>query len=189
MARRPGRVLTEQEARLFRQAMHGVTPKAGQAAEPYTGPRSEGQVPPKRRTPSTLDAPKRTKTLPELDPGKTDGIDRRTAARFTKGRMDIDATLDLHGMDQDRAHRALIAFIQRARAAGYRCVLVITGKGSRSKAETGGPRGRGILKAAAPGWLNGPGVREHILSFSTARPRDGGDSAFYVLLKRVRGHR
>ena len=180
------RTVTEDEARLFRHVMRGVTTKSGEPVEPFTGPRAEGHVPPSRRVPTPLPNPKRTEALPVLQAGETAGIDRRTAERFTKGRMQVEAVLDLHGMVQDQAHRALIAFIHRARAQGLRCLLVITGKGKRSKAD--GYGAKGVIKSATPTWLNEPGLREHILSFSTARPRDGGDGAIYVLLKRSRGH-
>ena len=183
---RQRRTVSEEEARLFRHAMRGVSTKSGEPVEPFSGPRAEGQTPPPRRAPAPLPNPKRTQQLPRLEAGQTAGIDRRTADRFTKGRMPVEAALDLHGMGQDQAHRALIAFVHRARSQGLRSVLVITGKGRRS-ADDGFGR-KGTLKAATPGWLNEPGVREHVLSFSAARPKDGGDGALYILLKRTRGH-
>ncbi len=82
-------------------------------------------------------------------------------------------------MTQAEAHRALTAFVVGQQAAGRRCVLVITGKGSA--------KGRaGILRAAVPRWLNEPPNRERVLAFDFARPRDGGEGALYVLLRRLR---
>lgn len=115
----------------------------------------------------------------QLSHGETVGIDRRTAGRFTRGRMEIDGRIDLHGMTQDTAHRALCAFLARAYDRGSRCVIVVTGKGSRGE-------GGGVLRRMVPMWLNEPGLRHRILSFTHAQPQHGGEGALYVLLKRHR---
>jgi len=91
----------------------------------------------------------------------------------------VEARLDLHGHGRETAHRALDAFILRSVSAGKRCVLVVTGKGSRDG-------GIGVIRAHVPQWLNLAPLREHILSYNTARPQDGGEGAIYVLLRRVR---
>jgi DNA-nicking Smr family endonuclease len=103
------------------------------------------------------------------------GIDRRNAERLKRGKYPIESRLDLHGMTQTEAHRALLRFICRARADGKRCVLVITGRGSL---------GGGVLKAAVPRWLDEPDFRSHLLAISQAQPRDGGTGALYVMLRR-----
>ena len=137
--------------------------------------------------------------LPALHPGAAPGVDRATAARLRKGEIAIDATLDLHGFTQAEAHTALIVFIARARAAGHRCVRVITGKGGRAgltprasndaplsgRADEGG-RAPGVLRASVPRWLNEAPLRAHVLAFTPARPRHGGEGALYVLIRRVR---
>lgn len=120
----------------------------------------------------------------EAGPGAAPNVDRNTALRFKKGDMPIEATLDLHGMTQESAHVALAAFIARARAAGRRCLLVITGKGRRAGS---GGESTGVLRANVPRWLNGSDLRPHVLAIAHARPRHGGEGALYVLLKRVRG--
>ena len=61
----------------------------------------------------------------------------------------------------------------------------MTGKGACAEVEKGW-RGAGVLREAVPGWLNDPVNRTRILSFCHAQPRDGGDGALYVLLKRRR---
>ena len=95
--------------------------------------------------------------------------------------MAIDARLDLHGSTQQEAHRDLNGFIERCYARNFRCVLVITGKGLRlSSGEIG------VLRRAVPQWLNDQPLRSMILGFSHATPKDGGEGALYVLLKRKR---
>ena len=113
-------------------------------------------------------------TLPPLD--RRAGIDRATAERLRRGRYPVDSVLDLHGMTQAEAHRALIRSVATARAAGQRCLLVITGHGRT----TGG-----ILKAAVPRWLDEPQLRTQVLMIAPARPQDGGTAALYVLLRRA----
>lgn len=106
--------------------------------------------------------------------------------RLRRGALAIDGTLDLHGMTRAEAHQALDTFIAHAVDGGRRCLLVITGKGTRSGADDfGRPRG-GVLRAAVPRWLNAPSARPHILAMVPAQPRHGGDGAFYVLIKRRR---
>ncbi|MCZ6606432.1 MAG: Smr/MutS family protein, partial [Alphaproteobacteria bacterium] len=118
--------------------------------------------------------------LPEIGPGDRAGVDKRTAKRLKRGPLAVEARMDLHGLTQEEAHRALSAFVQGSQAAGRRGVLVITGKGLRPDGTTG------VLRAAVPRWLNQPDLRERIVAFTHATPRDGGDGALYLLLKRKR---
>jgi len=121
----------------------------------------------------------------EREAGETAGMDRRTANRLRRGQLPIDGELDLHGFRQAQAHQTLDRFIEKAAREGRRCLLVITGKGACAEVEKGW-RGAGVLREAVPGWLNDPVNRTRILSFCHAQPRDGGDGALYVLLKRRR---
>jgi DNA-nicking Smr family endonuclease len=124
----------------------------------------------------------KNRALAELQPGVTDGIDRSTAKKFQKGKMSIDGRIDLHGMTQEVAHNALNSFIEDSWRAGRRCVLVITGKGSRPD-----EYGRtGLLRERTPQWLSAPRLRMRILAIQQAQIQHGGAGAFYVLLKRRR---
>ncbi|MPY68920.1 MAG: hypothetical protein GEU92_02415, partial [Alphaproteobacteria bacterium] len=109
----------------------------------------------------------------------TGDADRRTLDRLRRGQLRPEARIDLHGMTQDTAHAALAGFVIRAQSEGRRCVLVVTGKG---RVGTGG----GVLRNAAPGWLNAPRLRPRVVAFAEAAPRDGGSGALYVLLRRLR---
>ena len=114
-----------------------------------------------------------------LQHGDIAGLDRRTGQRFKRGQLPVEARLDLHGMTQTEAHRALSAFLSVQHAAGGRCVIVVTGKGV-------GKEGGGVLRNAVPRWLNEAPNRDKVLAFEYARQRDGGAGALYVLLKRTR---
>ncbi|MGD8809997.1 MAG: Smr/MutS family protein [Gammaproteobacteria bacterium] len=122
--------------------------------------------------------------VPELSHGAAPGVDRRTADNLRRGRMAIEARLDLHGMTQAQAHRRVHAFIEAQQASGRRCVLIVTGKGIWRGNEGGG--GIGVLREAVPRWLNEPDLRPRILSFTHAQRKDGGEGALYVLLRRIR---
>jgi len=116
---------------------------------------------------------------PALTHGRATGVDRRTVDRLRRGRIPIDAEIDLHGHTQEEAHRALVAFISRQAGASRRCVRIVTGKGAFRE-------GGGVLKTAVPRWLNESPLREKVLAFSHARRDDGGEGALYVLLRRKR---
>ncbi len=113
-----------------------------------------------------------------LTHGTTAGMDRRTAQRLRRGKLDVEATLDLHGHTQAAAHRTLERFLQDGYMTGTRTVLVITGKGDR----LGGKPG--VLRDAVPRWFNEMPMRQWVAGFSYAAPKDGGDGALYVRLKR-----
>lgn len=106
-------------------------------------------------------------------------LDRRTAEKLRKGKMPVEAILDLHGMTQDQAHSALKGFVSRAFEQQKRCVLVITGKGLRSD-------GDGVLKTRLPLWLSLEPLCNMVLQSTPAHKKHGGGGAFYLYLKRLR---
>ena len=108
-------------------------------------------------------------------------IGRRERSHLSRGRKEIDARLDLHGMTQTRAHRALFGFLQRAQSDGFAFVLVITGKG-----KLGTDSERGVLRRQVPQWLNLPEFRALVVGFEEAHIGHGGEGALYVRVRRVR---
>jgi len=151
-----------------------------QANRADTKPAAKPGAKPAAGTAKPPPAPPRPKPAPhELKPGAAPGVDRRTADRLRRGQLPVEAEIDLHGLTQADAHRALTAFIAGQYAAGRRCVRVITGKGTFRE-------GGGVLRAAVPRWLNQAEMRASVLAISHAQPRDGGEGALYVLLKRRR---
>ena len=146
----PGRLLEEMEA------------AAGSAHDPRAGPMI---VPP---APAAQALRARSKPAPDpIEPGRK--------RRITRGHDVLDARLDLHGLDQDRARPVLENFLRRAQADGERAVLIITGKGVM---------GDGILRRRAPEWLSEPHLRGIVAGFSPAARHHGGDGALYVAIKR-----
>ena len=108
-------------------------------------------------------------------------LGRRERAQLSRGRKEIDARLDLHGMTQMRAHRALLGFLQRAHHDGLTFVLVITGKG-----KIGTESERGVLRRQVPQWLSLPEFRSLVVGFDEAHIGHGGEGALYVRIRRSR---
>jgi len=187
--------LTREDARLWRHAVREtrpLSPERAEGAPDAPAPESSPRPPSRKRAPATPAAKTPDESMPaeraaaKLRVGDVTALDRALATRLRRGTLAIDGTLDLHGMTRAEAHQALDAFVARAVGEGRRCLLVITGKGTRSGADDfGRPRG-GVLRAAVPRWLDAPVARPHVLAVVPARPRHGGDGAFYVLIKRRR---
>ena len=109
-------------------------------------------------------------------------LGRRERSQLSRGKKEIDARIDLHGMTQTRAHRALFGFLQRAHGEGLTFVLVITGKG-----KVGGPESeRGVLRRQVPQWLSLPEFRSLVVGFEEAHIGHGGEGALYVRVRRAR---
>ncbi|HLX13890.1 MAG TPA: Smr/MutS family protein [Bradyrhizobium sp.] len=108
-------------------------------------------------------------------------LGRRERAQLSRGRKEIEARLDLHGMTQSRAHRALSGFLHRAHHDGLTFVLVITGKG-----KMGAESERGVLRRAVPQWLSQPEFRALVVGFEEAHIGHGGEGALYVRIRRSR---
>ncbi len=176
---------TSAEKDLWQQVTEGVepladsVPSAGAPDAPDDPAETAETAPKKRSAPKRPEAPSPPPFRPvdpELAHGSAPGLDRRTQTRMRRGQVKIEARIDLHGLNQDEAYRGLQAFLHASRDAGRRAVLVITGKGQSS--------GQGVLREAVPRWLNEPEIRRMLRAFSHAAPKDGGEGALYVLLKR-----
>ena len=87
-----------------------------------------------------------------------------------------EGKIDLHGMTQDQAYRALHHYIDGAIARNKRLILVVTGKG--------GIKNGGILRTQVPRWLTFGDLSHKIISYYTAASDAGGEGALYVVLKK-----
>ncbi|RVK17936.1 Smr/MutS family protein [Sinorhizobium meliloti] len=107
-------------------------------------------------------------------------LERPVKRKLAKGRLTLEARIDLHGMIQSEAHGLLLQFLLRARDRGLRHVLVITGKGTSLGSD-------GALKRAVPLWFSLPEFRPLISSCEPAARNHGGEGALYVRLARAKG--
>ncbi len=118
------------------------------------------------------------------------GLDGNTAERLKRGVLEPQARLDLHGMTEAVAHRALATFIRGAFARGLRLVLVVTGKGLKPPAPDApfdlelSMRTRGVLKTMTPRWLAEPELSAFVADVRSAHRRHGGAGALYVYLRK-----
>ncbi len=130
--------------------------------------------------------PVRRPAPPPAQPGPAvdiASIDRKTARKIERGRMGIEARIDLHGDTQAVAHTRLARFIASQAVAGAKSVLVITGKGSDER-EPFAERSRGVLRRQVPMWLAAPDLRRYVVGLRNAARQHGGDGAYYVLLRK-----
>jgi DNA-nicking Smr family endonuclease len=162
------RELSAEEDKLWRRVAAGVKPRRKKPAEPA----DEAPPPPPHRTTKKsaqpAPAPPRAKPPPQ---------DRATEKRVRRGKLEIGATLDLHGYGQDGARSALGRFLRAAQARAYGVVIVITGVGRG---------GEGVLKRRLPDWLAERELRPLVSGFAQAHRAHGGAGAFYVFIRRAR---
>ncbi|MEO3427824.1 Smr/MutS family protein [Pelagibius sp. CAU 1746] len=194
--KRKGPPLSSEDRRLWRHVAGQIKPLTGrdrlhsravELLQDAAAPAAESPAgKPKRRAAATAPQPpapaalsSRPRPQQDLTHGSRADIDRRKAERLSRGKLPIEATLDLHGLRQAEAHRRLERFLAESQAAGKRCVLIVTGKGLHK--EEGG-----VLRANVPRWLNEAPNRAKVLSFDYAQQKHGGTGALYVLLRRRR---
>jgi DNA-nicking Smr family endonuclease len=177
------RSLSEEERALWESVAKQTKPlrRRHRAAKPLALPDAEAPATAKpaatpRQPPSATIPPAPKPAAPPLAP-----LGRRERSQLSRGRKEIDARLDLHGMTQIRAHRALSGFLQRAQSDGLTFVLVITGKG-----KMGAESERGVLRRQVPQWLSLPEFRPLVVGFEEAHIGHGGEGALYVRIRRSR---
>jgi DNA-nicking Smr family endonuclease len=167
----PRRLSAEEDA-LWRRVVESVIPLHGAAEQ------AEPQAPP---TPRIESAPRPAPAAAprKAIPGTT--LDASWDRRLSRGLVQPDRTLDLHGHNLATAHDRLDRMLARAIGEGARVLLLITGK---PPADTSGKRGR--IRAAVGDWL---AVSRHAAAIAAVRgahPRHGGAGALYIILRRRR---
>lgn len=145
------------------------------AAPPVTKASPKGRIPAPRMPPG--------KTAPAAAIGST--LDGGWDRRLTRGQVDPDFTVDLHGHTMDSAYRMLDMSLERAVRGGARVILLITGKPPRHSPGENAPR-RGVIRAAVGDWLGASRFAGQIATVRNAHPRHGGGGALYIILKRDR---
>lgn len=124
------------------------------------------------------------------DPGRSTPIefDTRKARKVSAGKIEFEATLDLHGMRQADAKAALRLFLAKAQAQGRRHVRVITGKGRETRDdrpfELFGEE-RGVLRRLVPHWLGEPELAPYVVGYGPAARKHGGEGALIIHVRRT----
>jgi len=127
-----------------------------------------------------------TPSLDEFLAATTPNMDKRNFDRLKKGKMNVDGTIDLHGLTLAEAHPRLNAFVRNGHASGKRLLLVITGKGKQAQDHALVPQRRGILRHQVPQWLTMAPLAPLVLQVTQATQKHGGGGAYYVYLRRQR---
>jgi len=94
--------------------------------------------------------------------------------------------IDLHGYTIEEANKAIENFIQKSFDENVTKIIVITGKGLRSK-NVENPylsKDLSILKYSVPEFVeNNKSLTQFIIETKDAKIEDGGSGAFYIYLK------
>lgn len=171
------RRLSDEEIALWAEVARSVTRRRGAKlptpSKPAHGPRPPAAAPVSAEPPR----PAKPASRPLVP------IERRLRRELKRGRAEIDGALDLHGLTQAEAHRALRGFLRHSQARGARLVIVVTGKGGLLDEPGAGERG--VLRRLAPHWLSEGDLRSVVLGFEEAGRAHGGEGALYVRLRRL----
>jgi len=106
---------------------------------------------------------------------------------FYKGRSSKIRKLDLHGMSLNEANSQVKNFIIESSKMRYKKLLIVTGKGLRSKVKENPyiSKEMSVLRYSVPDFIK---QNEDLLNLisrtETATLKDGGEGAFYVYLKK-----
>lgn len=172
------RRLNPEERALWARVVESVRPLHGAAQEePATQPPLA--APAARLTKAAAPRPA-PPPVRKAEPGTT--LDGSWDRRLSRGLVQPDVMLDLHGHDLVTAHALLDDRLERAIASGARLLLLVTGKPPRGEP----PIARGRIRAAVGDWLVASRHAGAIAAVRGAHPRHGGAGALYLVLRRPR---
>ena len=157
--------------------LHGTT---APEAEPAPQAAPDRKPPPARPKPP----PKAAAAPPKAEPGTT--LDGTWDRRLSRGLVQPDVTVDLHGHNLATAYALLDSHLEQAVAMGARVLLLITGKPPEGNDR---PVRRGAIRAAVGDWLAASRHAGDIAAVRGAHPRHGGQGALYIILRRRRSGR
>lgn len=180
MKPRPPTPVTDDDARLFREAIGDVKPfdpvePAPTAPKPEPHPHmleaDEAAVPGELLDmafdPTLIEVGEELSYL-------RDGYPPKLLRQLKRGQYSVQDEIDLHQMNAATAQACIADFLAEAKHRGIRCVRIVHGKGLRSRAA--GP----VLKVLTDRMLR---RRDDVVAFASARPMQGGTGAVVVLLK------
>ena len=171
MNKKPGVQISPEETELFREAVAKVQPLAHESrAAP-----APGQA--RRKPIRTSQRPAQGFLDEEGELFYREDLAKDMMKGLRQGRFPPCATIDLHGQTVAKAEQSLAKFLSAHTDFSFRCLLVITGKGSHS------PEGYSPVRVAALDLLKS---QPSVQAYCWARPKDGGTGAFYVLTRKFR---
>ena len=106
-----------------------------------------------------------------------------------KIKKEIIKTIDLHGFSLENANNVIEEFIIQCFKKNVNKIIVITGKGLRSKSIRNpyASKDLSILKYSVPDFIKlKPNLMKIIKKIEEAKIEDGGGGAFYIFLKKFK---
>ena len=120
-----------------------------------------------------------TKQIGDISPKKVDLLKQITVTNKVR-------KLDLHGLSLIEANKTVKKFIIESFNNGYKKLLIVTGKGGRSKSHENPYLSEklSVLKYSVPEYINNnENLINKIRKISKASLKDGGEGAIYIFLK------
>ena len=106
-----------------------------------------------------------------------------------KNEKEIIKTIDLHGISLENANNVIEEFITKCFENNVSKIIVITGKGLRSKSDENPyiSKDLSILKHSVPNFIKSKqNLMKVIKNMKEANVEDGGQGAFYIFLKKIK---
>lgn len=107
---------------------------------------------------------------------QSEGVQPKVMIKLKKGEYKEIDCIDLHGKTIEEAYSYVKEYIGFARRQGYRCILIVHGKGDREYLKQ-----KATLKSYVAHWLK---QMPEILAYHSAPEYKGGAGALLVLLKK-----
>lgn len=175
---------------LFKQEMEGVKPiqvVPPVVTHPSSSSPSDAQLARRRSATAALDQDENTLTseyVEMVDPHdilefKRPGVQEGVYRKLRLGKYETEAALDLHRKTVEESRQEVFGFIQECSRLGLRTVMILHGKGEKTKGKTNTQPA--LLKSYVNKWL--PSLPQ-VLAFHNAQRQDGGAGAMYILLKK-----
>lgn len=165
---------------VFREAMTGVSPLQNDKMHHDSSKPKVKRIQLEEQTLEIHDPLSDQLDVEETEPEEllsycANGIQKSVFRKLRSGSYRISDELDLHGATIKQAKQILLYYLQEVPQFENCCIRIIHGKGHRSG------NNKPVIKTYVNHWLC---EHERVLAFHTAKPRDGGAGAVYVLLKR-----
>ena len=120
-----------------------------------------------------------TKQINNISPKEADFLQNNTEINKVR-------KLDLHGFSLSESNKIVKKFVVESFDQGYKKLLIVTGKGLRSKSYDNPYISEkfSVLRYAVPEFINNDeSLNNKIKKISTADAKDGGEGAIYIFLK------
>lgn len=175
------RPLTAEERTLWAKVIATVRPLRSQSAAIEPAPEPPASIAAPGAPIGIAAPPARPAPKAAAKPGET--LDGTWDRRLSRGGVQPDFTVDLHGHNLAAAYDLLDRKLEAAIAMEARIILLITGK---PPSDDRRPVARGAIRAAVGDWLASSRHAGRIAAVRGAHPRHGGAGALYIVLRRPR---